>query len=150
MEELYSDKEILTEAAGEMPPAPEAALFADRPDGETDAEEPYGEEPAAAAPEAEDGFTEEELRAWEEFRLAYPELTPENIPEDVFRLVSGGETPVHAMRQVELAQLKAENASLRQRLAAAENERRNRARTPGSMLGRVPAPEDAFLTGLEL
>ena len=133
-------------------------LFLQKISGEepcADAAFETGQEAAGAAAEGtgpqipeEEGFTGEELAAWEAFREAYPEITPENIPEDVFRLVSEGETPVSAMRQVEIASLKAENRTLRQKLAAAETGLKNRARTPGSMLGRVPAPEDAFLSGL--
>ena len=117
--------------------------------------------PDTAAPEetepqvTEDGtepeeFTEAELAAWEELRAEYPALTAEDIPEDVFRLVSEGETPVHAMRRVELTQLRAENRALKQRLLAAETAQTNRLRTPGSMLGRAAVPTDAFLAGLEM
>lgn len=96
-----------------------------------------------------EAYSEEELAGWEEFAEAYPEITAENIPEDVLRLVAQGETPKEAMRRVEIAGLKAENRALKERLAAAETAQKNRLRTPGSMLGRAVMPEDAFLAGLE-
>ena len=107
----------------------------------------YGEEETFAG--ADDAYGEEELAAWEALHEAYPEINAENIPEDVLRLVSEGETPLHAMRQVENGLLKEEIASLRQKLAAAENGQRNRFRSVGSLLGRAAVREDAFLSGLE-
>ena len=146
-EELFGG--AAEEAANAEEPSAEAgeALFEEAgEETEEFSEELPGEEPDK---EAFEEPSPEEIAAWEELAEAYPEITAENIPEDVFRLVAQGETPLQAMRLAEIAGLKAENKALKEKLAAAETARGNRLRTPGSMLGRAAEPEDAFLTGLE-
>lgn len=87
---------------------------------------------------------EEENKKKEEYHKffsAYPDVNPADIPDDVWQQVGQGEPLVEAYRRHENAQLKA-------KLAALEQNERNRQAAVGSLAGEAGQDEaDPFLQG---
>jgi hypothetical protein len=71
----------------------------------------------------------------ERFLQAYPDVQAESIPIEVWRQVAQGESLVSAYALHE-------NRQLRAQLAAQQQDRANRLRTPGSLGGNVSAELD--------
>lgn len=95
------------------------------------------EQMAGAAPSPEEGRRAEYRRFFE----AYPEVGVADIPDEVWRRAAAGEPLVEAYRRHENAQLKA-------KLAALEQNERNRQAAVGSLAGEAGQDEaDPFLQG---
>lgn len=131
-----------TAAAGETPHEETGAAAQDEKIPEEPAGTeilPGGEEKAAAESEQ----TEAEKKAGEELSPAqksviglisrYPGLSPENIPESVWRDFSQGRGSLAELyTRSENSRLRADNEAMRQRIAELEQAAENKARSTGS------------------
>jgi len=87
-----------------------------------------------------------EQERWGKALEAYPDLNMDNVPASVMEAVSRGVDPLMALRENEIAQLKAQ-------LASASTEQKNelnRARSVGSVRSNGGAEKDPFLQGFGL
>lgn len=78
--------------------------------------------------------------AWMEFRRAYPQMRPQDIPGSVLDAWQAGESPVQAMQKVELEKLNREVQNLK-------ISRDNQAKAIGSVRTEAALENDDFLSG---
>jgi hypothetical protein len=82
--------------------------------------------------------------AWAEALKEYPDMTRDSIPDEVLQAVASGKTPLIAMKDYEIAQLRAE----KKRSAIEEKNQKNKEKSTGSMNGNRSDGDDQFLQGL--
>lgn len=89
-------------------------------------------------------------KEWADALAEYPDIKPDAIPDDVHEAVAQGATPIDALRQHELAALRAKVAELTAAKEAKEKANDNRARSIGSAAGVSSGgeAEDDFLAGM--
>lgn len=87
--------------------------------------------------------SESEL-AWAEALKEYPDMTRDSIPDEVLQDVASGKTPLIAMKNYEIAQLRAE----KKKNAIEEKNQKNKEKSTGSMNGNRSDGDDQFLQGL--
>lgn len=81
-------------------------------------------------------------KAWADALKEYPSMTKDSIPNDVLQAVAAGKTPLIALKDYEIAQLKAE----KDKQAIEEKNKKNKEKSTGSMRGRSDdGGGDAFL-----
>ena len=83
-------------------------------------------------------------KAWAEALAEYPDMTKDSIPEEVLQAVAGGKTPLIALKNYEISQLKA----AQKKNAIEEKNLRNKEKSTGSMNGNRSDGDDQFLQGL--
>lgn len=83
-------------------------------------------------------------RAWAEALKEYPDITRDTIPQEVLEAVAGGKTPLIAMKNYEISQLKA----AQRKTAIDEKNLKNKEKSTGSMNGNRSDGDDQFLQGL--
>lgn len=82
--------------------------------------------------------------AWVEALQEYPELNVDSIPQDVIDAVAKGTQPLIALKNYEIAQLKA----AQKKTAIDEKNLKNKEKSTGSMRGERGDGDDQFLAGL--
>lgn len=82
--------------------------------------------------------------AWAEALKEYPDMTRDSIPDEVLQAVASGKTPLIAMKDYEIAQLRAE----KKKNAIEEKNQKNKEKSTGSMNGNRSDGDDQFLQGL--
>lgn len=89
-------------------------------------------------------------REWADALAEYPDISPDNVPEDVHRAVADGAKPIDALRMHELASLRAKVAELTSAQESKQKQEDNRARSIGSATGVNSGgdADDAFLAGM--
>lgn len=89
-------------------------------------------------------------KAWAEALAAYPDIKPDSIPQDVQDAVAQGSSPLEALREHELAELRAKVAELTAKKEKDDKQSDNRARSIGSAAGVSSGgeAEDDFLAGM--
>lgn len=89
-------------------------------------------------------------KEWADALAEYPDIKPDAIPQDVHEAVAQGASPIDALRQHELAALRAKVAELTAAKEAKEKANDNRARSIGSAVGVSSGveAEDDFLAGM--
>ena len=87
--------------------------------------------------------------AWSE-ALAEYSISADNVPQDVLDAVAQGKSPLMALREHEIQQLRAENSKLTAALETKQKQDDNRARSIGSAAGVSSGgeAEDDFLAGM--
>ena len=91
---------------------------------------------------AEQGSAEE--KAWAEALKEYPGMTKDSIPEEVLHAVAYGKSPLIALKDYEITQLKA----AQKKQAVEEKNQKNKEKSTGSMNGtRSDGEMDDFLKG---
>ena len=108
---------------------------------------------AQRAGEKEQAKTAEEAKrqkAWADALAAYPEIKPDNLPQDVQDAVANGASPLEALRLHELAELRAQVAKLTAAQETKQKQEDNRARSIGSAAGVNSGgdEQDDFLAGM--
>ena len=102
---------------------------------------------ARAAKKANNAKAEESSaaeKAWAEALSEYPEMTRDSIPEEVLQAVAGGKSPLIALKDHEITQLKA----AQKKQAVEEKNQKNKEKSTGSMNGtRSDGEMDDFLKG---
>ena len=83
-------------------------------------------------------------KAWAEALKEYPDMTRDSIPEEVLASVAKGSTPLLAMKNYEISQLKA----AQKKTAIDEKNQKNKEKSTGSMNGNRSDGDDLFLQGL--
>jgi hypothetical protein len=83
-------------------------------------------------------------KAWAEALSEYPDMTRDSIPQEVLEAVAGGKSPLIALKNYEIAQLRAKEkqSSIEQRNI------KNKEKSTGSMRGDSADGDDQFLAGL--
>ena len=102
---------------------------------------------ARAAKKANNAKAEQssaEEKAWAEALKEYPDMTRETIPEDVLEAVANGKSPLIALKNHEISQLKA----AQKKTAIEEKNQKNKEKSTGSMRGTSADGEDDFIKGL--
>lgn len=85
-----------------------------------------------------------EEKAWAEALKEYPDMTKESIPEEVLHAVANGKSPLIALKDYEITQLKA----AQKKQAVEEKNQKNKEKSTGSMNGtRSDGEMDDFLKG---
>ena len=85
-----------------------------------------------------------EEKAWAEALKEYPDMTRDSIPEEVLHAVAGGKSPLIALKNYEISQLKA----AQKKQAVEEKNQKNKEKSTGSMSGtRSDGEMDDFLKG---
>ena len=85
-----------------------------------------------------------EEKAWAEALKEYPDMTKESIPEEVLNSVANGKSPLIALKDYEITQLKA----AQKKAAVEEKNQKNKEKSTGSMSGtRSDGEMDDFLKG---
>lgn len=91
-------------------------------------------------------------REWADALAEYPDVKPETIPQDVHDAISQGKTPLEALREHELAELRTKVAELTSKDEAKKKRDDNRARAVGSMTSNLSkgrsTEADDILAGL--
>lgn len=85
-----------------------------------------------------------EEKAWAEALKEYPDMTKESIPEEVLQAVAAGQTPLIALKNYEISQLKA----AQKKSSIEEKNQKNKEKSTGSMRGDSADGDDQFLAGL--
>ena len=85
-----------------------------------------------------------EEKAWAEALKEYPDMTKESIPEEVLNSVANGKSPLIALKDYEITQLKA----AQKKAAVEEKNQKNKEKSTGSLNGRRSDGDDQFLQGL--
>lgn len=85
-----------------------------------------------------------EQKAWADALREYPEIKPDAIPEDVQKDVAAGATPLQAMKDHEIRELKDQIKKLK----AEEKNKKNKETSIGSLRGRQNSA-DPFLEGYD-
>lgn len=75
--------------------------------------------------------TSEQEKAWAEALKEYPNLTRDTIPNEVLEAVAGGKSPLLALKDNEIAQLKA----AQEKAAIEKRNQKNKEKSTGSMTG---------------
>lgn len=83
-------------------------------------------------------------KAWAEALKEYPDMTKDSIPQSVLEAVAAGKTPLLALKDYEISQLK----EAKQKNAVEERNLKNKEKSTGSLNGRRSDGEDQFLQGL--
>jgi hypothetical protein len=83
-------------------------------------------------------------KAWAEALKEYPEMTRDSIPQDVLEAVAKGKSPLLALKDNEISQLKA----AQKKTAIEEKNFKNKEKSTGSMNGNRSDGDDMFLQGL--
>lgn len=102
---------------------------------------------ARAAKKANNAKAEQssaEEKAWAEALKEYPDMTRESIPEDVLEAVANGKSPLIALKNHEISQLKA----AQKKNAIEEKNQKNKEKSTGSMRGTSADGDDQFIAGL--
>ena len=101
----------------------------------------------AQAQTAEEAKRQQE---WADALAEYPSIKPDAIPQDVHEAVANGASPIDALRQHELAELRAKVAELTAEKETKQKQDDNRARSIGSAAGVNSGgeAEDDFLAGM--
>lgn len=102
---------------------------------------------ARAAKKANNAKAEEhsaEEKAWLDALKEYPEMTQDSIPQEVLEAVAGGKSPLIALKNYEISQLKA----AQKKAAIDEKNLKNKEKSTGSMNGERSDGDDQFLSGL--
>lgn len=86
----------------------------------------------------------EQEKAWAEALKEYPDVTRDTIPQEVLEAVASGKSPLIAMKNYEISQLK---AAQKQR-AIEDKNLKNKEKSTGSMNGNRSDGDDMFLQGL--
>ena len=86
----------------------------------------------------------EQEKQWAEALKEYPEMTRDSIPQEVLEAVAGGKSPLLAMKNYEISQLKA----AQKKSAIEEKNLKNKEKSTGSMNGNRSDGDDQFLQGL--
>lgn len=89
---------------------------------------------------------EKRRREWAEARAAYPDIQPDNIPQDVHDAIAGGMTPLEALREHEITNLRAKIAELTAKSEQLQQQHNNRARSVGSLRSQDKGTNDGFLS----
>ena len=91
-------------------------------------------------------------KAWADALSYYPDIKPDNLPQDVQDAVANGSTPLDALRMHELTELRAKVAELTSAQEQKQKQDDNRARSIGSAAGVTSSgeAEDDFLAGMGL
>ena len=91
-------------------------------------------------------------KAWADALSYYPDIKPDNLPQDVQDAVANGSTPLDALRMHELTALRAKVAELTSAQEAKQKQDDNRARSIGSAAGVTSSgeAEDDFLAGMSM
>ena len=85
-----------------------------------------------------------EEKAWAEALKEYPDMTRDSIPDEVLQAVAGGKSPLIALKNYEISQLKA----AQKKAAVEEKNLKNKEKSTGSMNGtRSDGEMDDFLKG---
>lgn len=105
---------------------------------------------AGAKEQAKTAEEAKRQKAWADALAAYPEIKPDNLPQDVQDAVAQGTSPLEALRTHELAELRAKVAELTSAHEAKKKQEDNRARSIGSASGVNSGGEieDEFLAGM--
>ena len=83
-------------------------------------------------------------KAWAEALKEYPDMSRDSIPDEVLQAVAAGNSPLLAMKNYEISQLKAA-----QKKATIEDKNsKNKEKSTGSMRGQSADGDDQFLSGL--
>ena len=90
---------------------------------------------------AEESSAEE--KAWAEALAEYPDMTKDSVPKEVLEDVAKGKSPLLAMKDHEIAQLKA----AQDKAAIEEKNRKNKEKSTGSMSGNGSDGADDFIKG---
>ena len=102
---------------------------------------------ARAAKKANNAKAEQssaEEKAWAEALQEYPDMTKDSIPNEVLEAVAGGKSPLIALKNYEISQLKA----AQKKNAIDEKNQKNKEKSTGSMNGNRSDGDDLFLQGL--
>ena len=83
-------------------------------------------------------------KAWSEALKEYPDMTRDSIPQDVLEAVAAGKSPLLALKDNEISQLKA----AQKKTAIEEKNFKNKEKSTGSMNGTRSDGDDQFLQGL--
>jgi len=87
-----------------------------------------------------------EEKAWAEALKEYPDMTRDSIPEEVLQAVAGGKSPLVALKDHEITQLKAAS----NKAAVEQRNQKNKEKSTGSMNGiRSDGEMDDFLKGFK-
>ena len=102
---------------------------------------------ARAAKKANNAQAEQssaEEKAWAEALSEYPDMTKDSIPNEVLEAVAGGKSPLIALKNYEISQLKAAE----KKNAIETKNQKNKEKSTGSMKGESVDGDDQFLAGL--
>ncbi len=102
---------------------------------------------ARAAKKANNAKAEESSaaeKAWAEALKEYPDMTRDSIPQEVLQSVAAGNTPLLALKNYEISQLKA----AQKKSSIEEKNQKNKEKSTGSMRGDSADGDDQFLAGL--
>lgn len=102
---------------------------------------------ARAAKKANNAQAEQssaEEKAWAEALAEYPDMTKDSIPNEVLEAVAGGKSPLIALKNYEISQLKAAE----KKTAIETKNQKNKEKSTGSMKGESVDGDDQFLAGL--
>lgn len=83
-------------------------------------------------------------KAWAEALKEYPDMTRDSIPQEVLEAVAAGKSPLLALKDNEISQLKAAS----KKTAIEEKNFKNKEKSTGSMNGTRSDGDDQFLQGL--
>ncbi len=83
-------------------------------------------------------------KAWAEALKEYPDMTKDTIPQSVLEAVAAGKSPLLALKDYEISQLK----EAKQKTAVEERNLKNKEKSTGSLNGRRSDGDDQFLQGL--
>lgn len=83
-------------------------------------------------------------KAWAEALKEYPDMTRDSIPQEVLEAVAAGKSPLLALKDNEISQLKA----AQKKNAIEEKNFKNKEKSTGSMNGTRSDGDDMFLQGL--
>ena len=100
---------------------------------------------AGAKAQAKSAEEAKRQKEWAEAHAAYPEITPDNLPQDVLEAVAQGMTPLDALREHTIAELRAKVAELTSAKEQKEKQDQNRARSTGSLASVDKGKVDDFL-----
>lgn len=137
--EAAAEKKALEELQERYPDAPEELL--------RENVKLKMKETAAQAVSAEEAKRQ---KAWADALAEYPDIKPDAIPQDVHDAVANGASPLDALRQHELASLRAKVAELTSAQETKQKQEENRARSIGSAAGVNSGgdEQDDFLAGM--
>lgn len=102
---------------------------------------------ARAAKKANNAKAEESSaaeKAWAEALKEYPEMSRDSIPQEVLEAVATGNSPLLAMKNYEISQLKA----AQKKSSIEEKNQKNKEKSTGSMRGTSADGDDQFIAGL--
>lgn len=105
---------------------------------------------AGAKERAKSAEEQKRQKEWADALAAYPDIKPDNLPQDVHDAVENGASPLEALRMHELAELRAQVAKLQAENESKQKQEDNRARSIGSAAGVNSGgeSEDDFLAGM--